>query len=97
MSVDLFALFLSFVLSYWMKFGNANFFKSEAWMHSLLITLLLNIIITLFTNPYSGIFRRSYYQEIKTGFKLTAMNMAAASVLVYLFKMGEGFSREVFL
>ena len=96
MIVDLIALFISFVLSYWMKFGDIGFISSESWLRLLLIISLLNLIIALFTNPYSGIFRRSYYQEIKTAFELSVINLAATSVLIYLFKMGAEFSREAF-
>ena len=94
--VDLFALFISFILSYWMKFGNVGFFTKESWRRMLLIVSMLNIIIALFTNPYSGIFRRSYYQEIKTSLWMAIFNLTATSVLFYLFKMGAEFSREVF-
>ena len=96
MVVDLVALIISFVLSYWRKFGNISFVYNNAWMRLLLIISLLNLIIALFSNPYSGIFRRSYYQEIRTGLKLAVINMVMTSVLIYLFKMGVSFSREVF-
>ena len=96
MIVDLISLFISFVLSYWLKFGRIDFVVSDAWMRLLLIILLLNIVITLFTSPYSGIFRRSYYMEIERALELAVLNLVATSVLIYLFKMGESFSREVF-
>ncbi len=96
MAVDLIALFLSFVLSYWMKFGKLNFFARDAWMRLLLVISLLNLIIALFTNPYSGIFRRSYYQEIIKALQLAVTNLVTTSVFLYLFKMGKSYSREVF-
>jgi len=96
MIIDLIALFVSFVLSYWQKFGNVRFLVSEAWMQLLLIIMLLNILITLVTNPYSGIFRRSYYQEVFIALKLAITNLVVTSVLIYLFKMGKSYSREVF-
>ena len=96
MGVDLFALFISYVLSYWMKSGDVGFFSSEAWLRLLLVISLLNIVISLFSNPYSGILRRSYYQEFRAGLRLAIINLAATSVLIYLFKMGADFSREVF-
>ena len=96
MIVDLVSLFVSFVLSYWRKFGNVGFVYSAAWVRLLLIISLLNILITLFTNPYSGMFRRSYYQEIKISLRLSITNLITTSVLIYLFKMGESFSREAF-
>ena len=96
MAVDLIALFLSFVLSYWMKFGKLNFFARDAWMRLLLVISLLNLVIALFTNPYSGIFRRSYYQEIIKALQLALANLVTTSFFLYLFKMGKSYSREVF-
>lgn len=96
MIMDEVSLFIAFSLSYWLKFSSFDFMSNEAWPRLLLIILLLNIIITFFTNPYSGIFRRSYYQETKTAFMLTATNLVSTSVLIYLFKMGGSFSREMF-
>lgn len=94
--VDLLALFISFILSYWMKFGNVGFSTKDSWRRLLLIISLLNIIVSLFTNPYSGIFRRSYYQEIKISLRMAVINLTVTSVLFYLFKMGADFSREVY-
>ena len=96
MTLDLIVLFFSFVISYRLKFGRLTFYRSDAWLRLLLTVCLLNIIITFFINPYSGVLRRSYYQEIVITLKLAVINLVTASVLVYLFKMGASFSRTVF-
>ena len=96
MIVDLVSLFISFVISYWLKFGNLDFASSDAWLRLLLVISLLNILIALFTAPYSGIFRRSYYMEIRKALQLAITNLVSTTVFIYLFKMGESFSREVF-
>ena len=72
MVIDLSALLLSFWVSYYLKFN--TFAIDAGWKRFLLIISLINVIIALLTNPYSGIFRRRYYQEIGKGFMIVAEN-----------------------
>ena len=95
MVVDLFALFLSFLLSFWFKFDNFRFYESVAWLRLLLLVMMLNIVFTLFVNPYSGIFRRSYYMEFARALQLAVYNLLIASLVFYFFKVGADYSREV--
>ncbi len=95
MIVDLFALLFSFILSYWFKFDNFRFYESVAWLRLLLLVMMLNIVITLFVNPYSGIFRRSYYMEFARALQLAVYNLLIASLVFYFFKVGADYSREV--
>ena len=95
MIVDLLALFFSFLLSYWFKFNSFRFFESAEWLRLLLLVLMLNTVITLFVNPYSGIFRRSYYMEFARALQLMAYNLLFASLVFYFFKVGADYSREV--
>ena len=60
MIVDILSLLMCFVISYRLKFGDFSFIYKNEWHLYLLVIVLLNISITLFTNPYSGIFQRSY-------------------------------------
>ena len=97
MIVDLAALIIAFVLAYRIKFGDFNFPAYDAWTRFLIIVSLLNIVISFFVNPYSGIFRRSYYQEIFRSLLLASYNLIAAGLIFYLFKWSEYYSRELFL
>lgn len=93
MVIDLLSIIFAFILSYYLKFDSLSL--SEVWMRYILVVSLLNILITFFVNPYSGIFRRSYYQEIIKAFQLTVYNFLIGSVIVYVFKEGDAYSREV--
>ena len=66
MVIDMISLFISFLLAYWLKFGNLklNYSGQDVWIRYLVLVLGLNVIVTLFVNPYSGILRRSYYREV---------------------------------
>ncbi len=95
MIVDMIALFLSYLISYYLKFGNLFFARNEEWTRYLFIVLVLSLVINFFTNPYSGILKRSYYMEILRAFQLAIYNLVFASAIFYAFKIGASYSREM--
>ena len=95
MLVDLIALFLSFLISYNLKFGSWKFYENDEWTRYLFIILILSIVINFFVNPYSGILKRSYYMEIFRAFQLAVYNLLLASTIFYAFKIGDSYSREM--
>ena len=95
MVVDLIALFLSYLLSYYLKFNDLNFYQNADWVRYLFLVLVLNILFNFILNPYSGILRRPYYMDIITSFKLALYNLLAASGIFYAFKIGATYSREM--
>ena len=95
MIVDLIALFIAYLISYYLKFNNLEFAKNDEWTRYLFIILVLSIVINFFTNPYSGILKRSYYMEIIRAFQLAIYNLLLASAIFYAFKIGATYSREM--
>lgn len=95
MIVDLVSLFLAFLISYYLKFDNLDFVKNEEWTRYLFIVLVLSLVINFFTNPYSGILKRSYYMEIIRAFQLAIYNLLIAAAIFYSFKIGAVYSREM--
>lgn len=95
MIVDLIALFLSYLISFYMKFGSITFGKNDEWTRYLFIILVLSIVINFFTNPYSGILKRPFYMEIIRAFQLAVYNLLLASAIFYAFKVGATYSREM--
>ena len=97
MVIDLISLLICFLLSYWMKFGDLSLSSnsSEVWIRYLFLVLALNVIITLFVNPYSGILRRPFYMEIIRAFQLAVYNLLLAALAFYTFRIGIAYSREM--
>ena len=95
MIVDLVALFISFWLSFYLKFNKWDFYQNEEWTRYLFIVLALSLVINFFTNPYSGILKRSYYMEIIRAFQLAIYNLLFAAAIFYAFKIGAVYSREM--
>ena len=95
--LDFLSIVISFVLSYRLKFGDFSFISSEVWMPLLYMLSLVNILICLFTDPYSGIFKRPYYEEIIRAILLSVYNLLASTAIFYVFKIGTDYSRQMIL
>ena len=85
MTVDLLSMLITFVVSYVIKFGDWSFAVSPEWRRLILLFSLLNIVIAVITDPYSGILKRSYYLEIVRALQLTAYNMITVALVLYIF------------
>ena len=99
MIIDLISLALAFFLAYYLKFGNfsLSYGPKGVWTRYLILVLVLNVVVTVFTNPYSGILRRQFYWEIIRAFQLTIYNLLLATLFFYIFQIGIVYSREMSL
>lgn len=97
MIIDLISLAISFLLAYYLKFGNfsLSYGPEGAWIRYLILALGTNVVVTLFVNPYSGILRRPYYMEIIRALQLTIYNLLLVSLVFYVFQIGIAYSREM--
>ena len=93
--LDLAALAAAFVVSYYLKFDTLDFSTSASWKGLFVFLLFVDLIVTLLTNPYSGIFRRRYWEEIGVQLILALESFLAICVIFYLFKIGVEYSREM--
>lgn len=96
-AIDLIALIAAFASAYFLKFGNLSFADLPSWRGLLALMLAVDLIITLIANPYSGIFRRRYWEDISTEIMLALVNFLSICVVFYLFKIGEDYSRETLI
>ena len=95
MIVDLIALFLSYLLSYYLKFKNLNFYQNAEWSRYLFLVLVLSLLLNFILNPYSGILNRPFYMDIIRSFQLAFYNLMSTSAVFYAFKIGATYSREM--
>ena len=93
MLIDFASLTVSFALAYCWHFGDLGFLASTEWQRLLAILLLLELVLTFLTNPYSGIFRRPYYEDALKMFLLAVYSFVCACVFFYVFKLGDNYSR----
>ena len=93
--LDEVALVVAFSLAYLYKFGSLEFIHSASWRGLLLFLMLGDVLATLLTDPYSGIFRRRYWEDIRIQLALVLESFLTVCVAFYLLKIGEDFSREM--
>lgn len=91
--LNLLALIVAFVISFYLKFNSLSMMFEPTWESLLAILCLINIVITLVLNPYSGILRRPYYVDAVKLFLLTLYSFIVVAILFYLFKIGAVYSR----
>lgn len=97
MIIDLLVIIASFSFAYFVKFGVCDWTRQTEWVSLLFLICLLNLLISFVTNPYSGIFRRAYYEDLIKHILLVLYNLIAVCVVFYVLKVGTIFSREMFL
>lgn len=95
MLIDVLVLIIAFAISYYLKFGVIYWLYRDSWRALLIFVCLLDIVITLFYNPYSGTLRRSFSEDVSKNFILTIYNLVASCFFFYLLKIGTLFSREM--
>ena len=96
-AADAIALALAFAAAYFIKFHNLSFFDSSLWKGLLALIIAVNLVITLLSNPYSGIFRRRYWEDVGSQLGLALESFLVICVIFYLFKIGETYSREMLI
>ena len=95
--IDMASLAAAFACAYFAKFGSLSFIESTSWRGLLILMLGVDLVITLIVNPYSGIFRRRYWEDIGTELKIALMSFLVICIIFYLFKIGEDYSREMLI
>ena len=92
-AINLFSLIAAFIGSVYFKFDDWNVVFSPTWESMLVILCLINIMLTLGLNPYSGILRRPYYIDAIKQFLLAFYTFIIVAIFLYAFKFGEYYSR----
>lgn len=93
MVLDILCLVAAYVLAIGIRFGDFSLVISDSWKTLLLIASLMDLLVILFTNPFSGIFRRYGSEELLKAAGLTAYNGLLLFVLLYVLKLGTNYSR----
>lgn len=95
--ISLISVIIAFAAAYFIKFGSFGFINSRSWRTILVVMCLINLVVTFMMNPYSGIFRRPYYEDaIKLGL-FTGYSFIIVSIFFYVMKVGAAFSRITIL
>ena len=95
--IDLFCLIASFFVAYYLKFESWNFYDEPEWSSLFVIVCFVNLIITLYLDPYSGAIRRRYYEQFLREIPILIYQVVIICIIFYVFKVGTLFSREMMI
>ena len=95
--INLLSVIISFVIAFYIKFKGFGFVSSDRWRTALVVICLINIVVIYMTNPYSGIFRRPYYEDAVKLALFTIQSFITTSVLFYIMKVGAKYSRVIII
>ena len=94
---DIVVLFISFILANLIYLHRLNYYSSTLYTIIFLCMLIPILFIDLLYNPYSGVLRRDSATEVRNGFEYLIFDLIFSIVLLYIFKLGNLFSRVVFI
>lgn len=95
--LDTITFILCGYFSYFIKFHKLNLYEVDTYRIVLTVALLVNIILALTGNTYSGILRRRLMKELEISSRFTFYSIISTTLLLYLLKQGPGHSRQVFI
>lgn len=93
--IDLFCLIISFLSAFKIKIQNPLTINTTVYLNIVLWMLVPIVITAVLNNPYSGIIRRSFIDEIKTSIIFISFDFVFITVLLWALKLGDQFSRIV--
>ncbi len=95
MILDLLCLQLAFVISYMIRLGFSSPYKNQFYERLGIVLILIDICVVFFFEPYKGILRRNYFQELKTVVITTTIVFLGMLLYMYGTKQSEIYSRQI--
>lgn len=102
MVVDMLSLLIAFTIAFAIKFKGLwliddTWWSSAVWARFAFLFIAADLVLTFILNPYGGIFKRKYYMEFIRALQLSMFNAISVALVLYIFKIGEDYSRTVFI
>lgn len=91
--LDIICLQASFLLAYWLVHGLHNPFLNPVFRSLAVLLFVSQLLVILFSGNYSGILRRSKYEELYAVLKFSVLVLALATVYMFTVKVAAQFSR----
>ncbi len=91
--LDLVCLQASFLLAYWFLHGLHNPYLNTTFRSLAAILLVSQLMVILFSGNYSGILRRSKYEELAAVAKFSAIMLGLAAAYMFAIKISGQVSR----
>lgn len=96
--LDIVCIIISFFLASWSRFGYIVCILNEnAYTFALLLLVLSYMVISNATNNYSDFFKRGFFKEFTSVFRLNLILILSISTIFFYLKIGAIYSRTFFV
>ena len=92
---DLLCLNVTFLFAYFLRSGIHNMYRLEGYRMLVVVMMILHFCIVFFTNYYSGILNRGYFNEFKKVFIHNIVLVALLFAYMFILQTGNSYSRIV--
>ena len=93
--MDMLCFYLSFFIANFIRHRTRNLFINEFYINFAIILAALHLIFVFFGEPYEGVLRRGYFEELKHTIQHVTGVVVGMFVYMFLFKITEEYSRIV--
>lgn len=84
--VDLLCLEVAFLFAFWVRHGMENPYKQSIYRNEVLILILIQLIVAIFTKNFKNVLRRGWYGEFMATFKQVILVTLLATFYLFLLK-----------
>ncbi len=95
--IDLICLQISFIIAYILfnKTSVVNPYDSSQYRIIAVLITFVSFFLMFFTNTFSDVIRRGYYQELASLFRHAVLTLAGSVLILYMIKTAESYSRLI--
>lgn len=94
---DVFCLNLTFLCAYWIRLGFGNMYALSGYRMMVILGILFHFCIAFFTNCYSGILRRGYFDEFRIVVTYNVEMIGLMFAYLFIMQMGNNYARTILL
>lgn len=94
---DVFCLNLTFLCAYWIRLGFGNMYAIPGYRMMVILGILFHFCITFFTNCYSGILRRGYFDELRIVVSYNVEMIGLMFAYLFIMQMGNNYARTILI
>ena len=84
--VDLLCLEVAFLFAFWVRHGMKNPYEQSIYRNEVLILILIQLIVAIFTKNFKNVLRRGWYGEFMATFKQVILVTLLATFYLFLLK-----------
>lgn len=91
--IDIVCLIASYIIAYYYRHNNLNLFILPTYKEMFFVITAINLIMCLFYEPYNGVLKRDYIEEIKITIIYDLLSLLLCVLYMFVVKTSSDYSR----